>query len=259
MLVRLRSALTTVGDWGLYLAEAWYWLIPTPFRRRRGHIPFAEVIGQLDRLAIRILPLIGLVLLSVGMILALQLAGILKMLGVVEYVPDIVGIAMVREMAPLLTGVVLSGFAGAAIAAEMGSMNVSEELTAMDTLCMQPTRFLTAPRLIAAIIATPLITVFGMYVGIAGGLLVSRMLLGLSPGMYLQRTLAAVSLNDVMLGVVKGEAFGLIVVCVACYEGARVTGGAVGVGRSTTASVVKSIVAIIAADLFLTVLFFNLD
>ncbi len=258
IVLRLQSAAAGLGAWGLFLAEAAYWTIPSRLRRRHGKIPAAEVIRQLDRLAFGVLPLATIVLLFVGMILALQLAGILELLGVVEYVPNIVGVAMTREMAPLLTGVVFAGFAGAAIAAEIGSMKVSEELIALETLAMHPSRFLIAPRLIAAMVACPLVTVYGTYVGIAGGMVVSQLLLGLSPGLYLERTLAAIDLDDVVLGVLKGEAFGWVVVGVACYEGANVEGGALGVGRSTTQAVVKSIVAIIAADLFLTVLFFHL-
>ena len=258
ILTRLRTLLLTFGDWGLFVLEAAYWVLPAGMRKRRGKIPTPEIFRQLDRVAFGVLPLCAIVLLFVGMILALQLAGILKVLGVVEYVPDIVGIAMVREMAPLLTGVVLSGFAGAAMAAEVGGMKVSEELTAMETLSLQPSRYLIAPRLIAATVASPLVTVFGMYLGILGGLLISQALLGLAPGLYIQRTLAAVGIDDVALGVLKGGVFGMIVVGIACFEGARVHGGALGVGRATTAAVVKSIVAIIVADLFLTVLFFRL-
>ncbi len=255
---RLNSALTTVGGWGMFLVQASYWLLPRAVRARRCKVPGSEVLAQLDRLSYAIFPLIAVVLFFVGMILALQLATILKLLGVLEYVPDIVGVAMVREMAPLLTGVVLSGFAGASIAAEIGSMQVSEELMAMEALAMHPPRYLVAPRLIAAAIACPLVTVFGCYVGIGGGLAISELLLGLSPAMYIQRTLDALAMNDLILAMVKGEAFGLIVTSIACYEGAHVHGGARGVGQATTAAVVKSVVAIIAADLFLTVLFFNL-
>lgn len=257
--LRARNAVQGVGDWGLFLAEALYWLIPRSCRARHGKVPVSELFAQLDRLAVRVLPLATVVLLFVGMILALQLAGILELLGVVEYVPDIVGIAMAREMAPLLTGVVFAGYAGAAMAAELGSMKVSEELTALETLAMHPSRYLVAPRLLAAALACPLVTVFGTYVGILGGLAVSNLLLGLSPGLYLQRTLAAIRTDDVILGLVKGEVFGWIVVGVACFEGSRVEGGALGVGRATTSAVVKSIVGIIAADLFLTVLFFHLS
>lgn len=256
---RVFPALTSLGDAALFWRDAGYWLLPRWARRRRGRLPPREVFVQLDRLGIRILPLLSVVLFFVGMILALQLATILAALGVIEYVADIVGVSMVREMAPLLTGVVLSGFAGAAIAAELGSMKVSEELTAMETLALDPTRCLVAPRLLAAAITGPLIATFAMYIGLAGGLAVSALLLGLPPGQFLQRACTAIGPTDVLLGLTKGLVFSLLVVGIACHEGARTAGGALGVGRATTAAVVKSIVAIIAADLVLTVLFFNLE
>ncbi len=254
---RIVSKLAGVGAWGEFVAQAAYWLLPAFMRKSRGSIPSNEAYLQIDRLAFGMLPLLGIVLFFVGMILALQLATILKMLGVVEYVADIVGIAMVREMAPLLTGVVLSGFAGAAIAAEIGSMKVGEEIAALESLALPPARFLMAPRLLAAVIIGPLTTTFAIYVGIAGGMLASSMLLGIAPGQYLERTLTALQTQDLVLGLVKGEAFALIVVAIACFQGATTQGGARGVGKSTTSAVVKSIVAIIAADLFLTVLFFH--
>lgn len=254
----VRRTLFAVGDCSLFLVEAVYWLLPGRFRQRGGAIPGREIWTQMDRLAVQVLPLLSIVLFFVGMILALQLATVLQLLGVVEYVADIVAVSMVREMAPLLTGVVLSGFAGAAIAAELGSMQVSEELSAMDVLALQPSRYLVAPRLMSAAVVGPLITTVAMFVGIAGGLLVSQLLLGIAPAQYISRSVAALSVQDVILGLVKGCAFAVIVSAIACFEGARTHGGAIGVGRATTAAVVKAIVAIIAADLFLTVLFFHL-
>ena len=255
---RIVTSIAAVGIWGGLVVRALHWLVPRSLRRSRGKVPGAETVVQVDRLAFGMLPLLSVVILFVGMILALQLATILQLLGVVEYVADIVGVAMVREMAPLLTGVVMSGFAGAAIAAEIGSMKVGEELAAMESLALPPSRFLMAPRLLAAALVGPLVTTYSMYVGIAGGLLISSLLLGMAPGQYLERTLSALAMQDVVLGLVKGEVFALLVVAIACFEGARTSGGARGVGRSTTSAVVKSIIAIIAADLFLTVLFFNL-
>lgn len=255
---RLYRTLYTVGDGAVFMTNALYWLVPRKFRERRGGVPLPEVVRQIDRFSVRIIPLLTVVLFFVGMILALQLATILQLLGVTEYVADIVGVSMVREMAPLLMGVVLSGFAGAAIAAELGSMKVSEELTAMESLSMQPGRYLIAPRVIAAALAGPLITTYAIFVGIGGSLLVCYLLLDIAPGQYLQRTFAAIDVDDIVLGLLKGFVFSLIVVVLACHDGVRTAGGALGVGRATTAAVVKSIVGIIAADLLLTVLFFQI-
>ncbi len=253
-----RRKMVAVGEWGTSIGHALYWIVPQTFRRRRGHVPPVRVFEQLDRFAIGVLPLLIVVLGFVGMILALQLATILKLLGVVEFLPDIVGVAMVREMAPLLVGIVLAGFAGASIASEIGSMRVSEELRAYESFSIPPTRYLLAPRLVAIAIAAPLVTAFGFYVGIGGGLLISEGVLGMEAGQYLTRTAMALGIEDVLLGLLKGEAFGIVVVSIAWFEGNRVTDGATGVGRATTAAVVKSIVAVIATDLLLTMLFFQM-
>ncbi len=254
----IRRAMIAVGDWGTSVGQALYWLIPVPLRQRRGAIPMAALLEQIDRFSLGVLPLLIVVLGFVGMILALQLATILELLGVVEFLPNIVGIAMVREMAPLLVGVVLSGFAGASIASEIGSMKVSEELRAYRSFSIAPSRYLLAPRLIGIAIAAPLVTALGFYIGIGGGLIIAGSVLGMEPGQYITRTISALELRDVILGLVKGEVFGITVVTIAWYEGCRVVGGASGVGRATTAAVVKSVVAVIAADLFLTVLFYQL-
>ncbi len=254
----MRRTMIAVGDWGSAVGQALYWLTPSRLRSRTGVVPARLVIEQIDRFSIGVMPLLVVVLGFVGMILALQLATILEILGVVEFLPNIVGIAMVREMAPLLTGVVLSGFAGASIASEIGSMKVSEELHAYESFSISPTRYLLAPRLLGIAIAAPLVTALGFYIGIGGGLVIAEGILGMEWGQYLARTAAALKVEDVVLGLVKGEVFGLTVVSIAWFEGSRVTGGALGVGRATTAAVVKSVVAVIAADLFLTVLFYQI-
>ncbi len=253
-----RKSMVSVGDWGTSVGRAFYWLAPAGLRRRRGAVPAFAIVEQVDRFSIGVLPLLTVVLGFVGMILALQLATILELLGVVEFLPSIVGIAMVREMAPLLVGVVLSGFAGASIASEIGSMKVSDELRAYESFSIAPTRYLLAPRLVGIAIAAPIVTGLGFYLGIGGGLVIAEAILGMDSGQYITRTLAALDLQDVLLGLLKGEVFGLLVVSIAWFEGSRVTGGALGVGRATTAAVVKSVVAIIAADLLLTFLFFRI-
>lgn len=251
-------AMVQVGEWGSSIGQALYWVMPGVLRRRRGRVPALRVFEQLDRFAVEVLPLLVVVLGCVGMILALQLATILEVHGIVAFLPDILGVAMVREMAPLLVGIVLAGFAGATIATEVGSMKEEGELTAEDNFATPPTRLLLAPRLVAIAIAAPLVTGFGFYVGIAGGLVISEMLIGTEVGHYLTRTTSALAVGDVVLGLVKAEVFGLAVVSIAWCEGSRATGGSSGVGRATSAAVLKSIVAVITADLFLTLLAYQI-
>ena len=254
----IRDKLIAVGEWGSAVGEAAYWLVPAPLRSRRGSVPALRVFEQIDRFAIGILPLLVLVLACVGMILALQLAAILELLGAVEFLPDIVGVAMVREMAPLLVGVVLSGALGASIASEIGALKITGELGAHESPALSAAALLLAPRLIAIAIAAPLVTAFGFAVGIAGGLAISEGVLGMEIGQCLTRTADALGLEDLILGLAKGEVFGIAVVSIAWHAGSRADGGPGGVGRAATAAVVRSIVAVIAADLLLTMLFYRM-
>ena len=192
----------------------------------------------------------------VGMILAFRMAYVLKALGVVEYVANIIGVAMFREMGPLLVGMVMTGFAGAAIAAEVGSMVVREEVLALETTALHPVRFLVTPRLLAAMVIMPFVALVANHVGVLGGFTVGYFLLDMDGSYYLARTLDSLKYKDILTGLVKAEAFGVLIAAIACYEGLHVTGGAQGVGRATTNSVVRSVVAIIACDLLFTAFFY---
>jgi len=153
---------------------------------------------------------------------------------------------------------VMTGFSGAAITAEIGTMVVSEEVLALETGALNPVRFLVVPRVLAAMAMMPIVTLFATYVGILGGFFVGTVLLDIEAEKYLSRTLESLKYKDVATGLVKAEAFGIIVALIACQEGFRVSGGAEGVGRATTNSVVRSIVAIIICDMLFTALFYYL-
>jgi len=237
------------------LADGLWWITVGPLSGR-GRLRFEEVNYQSMRISVRSFGILSLVIFFVGMILAFQMAYVLKTLGVVEYVADIIGVAMVREMGPLLVGMVMTGFAGAAIAAEIGTMVVSEEVLALETAALNPINFLVAPRLLAAMAMMPLVTLVAEYIGVAGGFAVGHFLLGMDGAFYLQRTIESLKLRDVFTGLVKAETFGVLITMIACHEGLRVRGGAMGVGRATTNAVVRSVVAIIVSDLFFTAFFY---
>jgi phospholipid/cholesterol/gamma-HCH transport system permease protein len=184
------------------------------------------------------------------------MAYVLKSLGVTVYVANITGVAMTREMAPLLVAMVMTGFSGAAITAEIGTMVVSEEVLALETSALNPIRFLVVPRVMAAMLIMPFVTLIATYIGIFGGFFVGNVLLGIEAEKYIHRTLDALKYRDVVTGLLKAEAFGILVAVIACHEGFRVTGGAEGVGRATTNSVVRSIIAIIICDMLFTAFFF---
>jgi phospholipid/cholesterol/gamma-HCH transport system permease protein len=222
----------------------------------RGRIRLSETNYQAMRLSIRSFGIVSLVIFFVGMILAFQMAYVLKALGVVEYVANIIGVAMVREMGPLLVGMVMTGFAGAAIAAQLGTMVVSEEVLALETTALHPVDFLVVPRLLAAMLMMPLVTLVAEYIGVLGGFAIGFFLLDMDGPFYLQRTLESLQYKDVFTGLVKAEAFGVLITLIACHEGLRVSGGAEGVGRATTNAVVRSVVAIILSDFLFTAIFY---
>ena len=238
----------------LFLEGVW-WMTIGPLLGK-GRVRRDETSLQMTRISLRSLGIVSLVLFFVGMILAFQMAYVLKTLGVKEYVADVISVAMVREMGPLLVGMVMTGYAGAAIAAEIGTMVVSEEVVALESNALNPIRFLVVPRLLAAMIMMPLVTLIAMYVGVFGGFVVGVYVLEMEPVKYLHRTIEALKFNDLLTGFIKAEIFGIIIATIACKEGLSVTRGAEGVGVATTNAVVRSIVNIIISDLVFTTLFF---
>jgi len=219
----------------------------------------SAVASQMVRVGVRSIPIIVLVQTFMGIILALQLAPTLKQYGSLERIADIVGIAMFRELGPLLSGIVLSGFAGASIAAEIGAMVESEEIKALRAHALNPIRFLAVPRFLATVVMLVGLTVIADVVGVMGGMLTSWGVLDIRPTAYLESTRAALLYKDFFTGLVKAGVFGMLIVMIACYEGFNVRGGAEGVGRATTATVVKSIVALIATDCVFTTMFYLFD
>jgi phospholipid/cholesterol/gamma-HCH transport system permease protein len=262
----MTNALAATGRWifailnylgGLtYLFyDGLWWAVAGPLKGK-GKIRRQETFYQMTRISVRSFGIVSLVIFFVGMILAFQMAYVLKTLGVVGYVADIIGVAMVREMGPLLVGMVMTGYAGAAIAAEIGTMVVSEEVIALESSALNPIRFLVVPRLLAAMIMMPMVAMVGIYVGIFGGFVVAVWILDMDKIKYLQRTIEALTRTDLISGLIKAEIFGVLIACIACHEGLSVTGGAEGVGRATTNAVVRSIIAIIVSDLIFTAIFY---
>ena len=223
---------------------------------RRERIRSRATILQMVRAGYSSLPLVTLICFLVGMIMALQSAYQLRQLGATDLVPSLVAISITRELAPLLTAIVVAGRFGSAIAAELGTMKVSQEIDALTMMGIDPVSFLVVPRLTALIVTLPCLVVFADVVGILGGLTVGTGVLGIGSGRYVSLTFDALVLQDVITGLVKAVAFAGIIGLVGCHQGLQTRGGAEEVGRATTTSVVRSIVLIIGADLFVTALFF---
>ena len=200
------------------------------------------------------LPVVGMTALFTGMVLALQIYVGSSRFNAEGAVATIVVIGLTRELAPVLSGLMIAGRVGAAIAAEIGTMRVTEQIDALVTLSTNPFKYLVAPRLIAGLVTLPMLVLIGDIIGVSGGYLVSTEKLGFNPGNYLKNTFEFLETRDVVSGLIKAGVFGFIVSLMGCYHGFHSTGGAQGVGRATTNAVVSSFVLILISDYFLTVM-----
>ena len=222
----------------------------------RPRIKADETVYQMVRLGVRAVPIIAMVQLFVGMTLAFTLAPVLADYGQLNQLATVIAKAVFPQLGPLIASIVLTGFAGAAIAAELGTMVVGEEVAALRTSAIHPVRFLVVPRVIACVLMTVALAVLANIVGTAGGGLIAWGVLDIDPWQYYHTAVDALLVKDVVRGLVKAAVFGLIIVTVSCYEGLSVRGGAGGVGLATTSSVVRSIFLIIAANCAFTAVFY---
>lgn len=251
------ALLIYIGGLATLIAEttAWVWRSVALRRVRLGR---RGLYTQITRVGIHSMAVIALVSGCIGVILALQMAPPLDTFGATDSVATIVAIAVVRELGPLISAIVLTGFAGASIAAELGTMVVGEEIEALEAHALNPIRFLVVPRLIATTISMVILSIFAIIVAIGGGHIIGVLILDITSATYYNHTVAALDLTDVLTSLWKAGVFGLILGAVACYNGLKVTGGAAGVGRATTYTVVHSIVLIVISDLIFVALFYRL-
>lgn len=242
------DGLAQAGRVALMLADAARWIA-------RGRIEAREVIVQVNRIGVESLPIVLVTGLFSGMVVAYQTAKQLADLGAQSLVGGLVGLSLAREAAPVFTAITAAGRVGAGMAAEIGTMAVTEQLDALRVLATDPMRYLVLPRLLAAAVALPVLTIFANVIGGIGGFAVAT-LAGVSSGAYLASMQRFLWPYDLVAGLVKALAFGLIIAAAGCYRGLTATGGANGVGRATTGAVVSAIVLILVANYLLDLLFF---
>ncbi len=253
---RAAAFLEFLGGLG-YLLRDTLFAVPRGLLNARGRrLAWRNLWAQMVRVGVRSVPIVMLVLFCIGAILSLQMAPVLKNYGALSQTANIISIAVFRELGPLVSAIVLTGFAGASIAAEIGTMVVSEEIEALEAEAISPVRFLVLPRVLATIVMMVCVAVIGDLTGILGGLVVSNQFLGISVPQYLNRTFEAVKVKDFTTGLIKSGVFGMLISGLACFLGLRVTGGAQGVGVATTRTVVLTIVALITVDLMFTAFFY---
>lgn len=231
-----------------------YWIFVAPLRGQM--FPLSPIFRQMVAIGVRAAPMVALTSCSIGVTLAMQAAHSLQQLGAEIYVPDLVMVSLLREMGPVLIAVIVIGRSGSAVAAELGTMKVSEEIEALEVMAINPVRFLIVPRFLAMLVMLPALTIIGDYIGVFGGWAVCRLALSFDTAGFILRAVQSASPWDLYSGVVKSIVFAWLIITIACNAGLHVEGGAEGVGRATTSAVVQSLLAMLVMNAILTALFF---
>ncbi|HEX6178888.1 MAG TPA: ABC transporter permease [Thermoanaerobaculia bacterium] len=239
----------------LYLGEITDLAVQTVQQAWRGPLEKRLLMQQLDQVGVRSISIVVITSAFIGMVLALQTAYSLADFGGKLFVGKVVSLSLVRELAPVLMSLMVGGRVGAGMAAEIGTMRVTEQIDAMRALATNPVRKLVVPRVLATTIMFPLLTVISIALGIGGGLLIAVSNLHLSGSYYLRSVIESIGYNDLASGVGKTFFFGFAVGLIACYNGLRTSGGADGVGRATTVTVVSGAITVLVMDFFLTKFF----
>jgi phospholipid/cholesterol/gamma-HCH transport system permease protein len=221
------------------------------FRRWEGRL----LLAQLEQIGVRSLSIVTLTAVFTGMVLALQMGTFLSKFGAKIFVSRIVGLSLIREMGPVLTALMIGGRVGAGITAELGSMRVTEQIDAIRALGADPVHKLVVPRMIALAIMLPLLTILADLVGVIGGFLISVTELRVGGEFYFNSLLQYLTLGDLFSGIGKAAFFAIFIGLIACYNGLHAEGGADGVGRATTATVVAASITVLVSDFFLTKIF----
>lgn len=231
-----------------------YWVLLAPFRGEMFKI--APVFKQMVAIGVRAAPMVALTSCSIGVTLAMQAAHSLQQLGAEVYVPDLVMVSLLREMGPVLIAVIVIGRSGSAVAAELGTMKVSEEIEALEVMAINPISYLIVPRFLAMLVMLPVLTVLGDYIGVFGGWAVCRLALNFDTPGFVLRAVGSADIWDLYSGVIKSAVFAWLIITIACNAGLHVEGGAEGVGRATTSAVVQALLAMLVANAILTAVFF---
>lgn len=240
------SIITFLGD--LITALIYSFIHPRSIR-------WEDLLFYMKRAGVEGLPIIGLINFLLGLIIAFMSSLQLKQFGANIYVAQLVGVAMVTELGPIMTAIIVAGRSGSAFAAEIGTMKVNEEVDALVSMGFDPTRFLAIPKVLAAMLVVPVLTLYADFFGIAGGLVVGVLGLDLTVYTYVQETMKVISISDIVKSLIKSVVFAVLIAGIGCQRGFQVRGGAEAVGASTTSAVVAAIFLIIVTDSVFAILF----
>ena len=243
-----------IDSLAILAGRAAYFTFVAPFHGKP--VRFQRAVTQAMEVGVRALPILSLITFFIGLILALQAAYELRRFGAMSYVASAVALSMTRELGPLITAVIVIGRSGSAFAAEIGTMKVTEEIDALETMAISPVGFLVAPKFVAMIFMVPCLTIWANFMGILGGSLFGVLQADFTFQRYITASLDSLYLHDVVTGLIKSFMFGATITAVGCQEGFNTGGGAEQVGRSTTQAVVVSIFLVILVDLIFTMIFF---
>jgi phospholipid/cholesterol/gamma-HCH transport system permease protein len=245
----IRNLLTGAGGIALLTGRAFVAMV-------RPRYEVGLWMNEAYQIGVRSLGVAAITTVFTGMVMALQTALSLPSLGIKYYIGTVVSKSLVRELSPVLTALVVGGRIGAGMTAEIGTMNVTEQIAALRSMAADPVKKLVVPKLIATLVMLPALTVLGDLLGILGGLVIGVFQLQLSPGLYVNDVIDSLTLADVSSGIGKSFFFAYFITIVACYNGLTAEGGADGVGRATTNTVVLAAVLVLVSDFFLTKLFY---
>ncbi len=243
------QAIREVGSVALLTGRAFAALVKPPYEIRSW-------VRQMEQIGVRSLAVASITTVFTGMVLALQTAYSLPSIGVKYYIGTVVSKSLVRELGPVLTALIVGGRIGSGMTAELGTMKVTEQIDALRSMAADPVKKLVVPKLMATLVMLPALTIVGDVLGILGGLVIAVAQLDLAPGFYINDVLSALTLGDVLSGVGKAFFFAYFIAIVGCYNGLKASGGADGVGRATTNTVVQASILILVSDFFLTKLFY---
>ncbi len=239
--------LTEMGKVLLFLGQTLRWTFSSPFYVK-------NVLRQMEVIGVNSVPVVLTTAISTGMVLALQSYTGFKRFGAESLIGAVVSLSMTRELGPVLTGLMVAGRAGASMAAELGTMKVTEQIDALTTLATNPMKYLVVPRFVASTVMMFFLTVLGMMIGVTGGYFVGVKVLGTNPTTYYNQSINNTEVTDIWYGLVKALVFGAVVGLIGCYKGFTTEGGAEGVGKATTGAVVISCMLILILDYFLSAL-----
>jgi phospholipid/cholesterol/gamma-HCH transport system permease protein len=256
----IRAADSLLARWGglvafvALAADCFVWSVGGAPRTRR--VRKGAVWQEGNTIGVDSLPIVGLICFLVGMVLALQAANQLKQFGADLFVANLVSVSMTREMGPLMTAIIIAGRSGASIAAEIATMTVNEEIESLQTMGLEPVRYVVVPKFQALTLSMPALVMYANFLGIIGGAVVAMFYMKLSMGTFFTQVAKALVLKDIITGLIKSVSFAWIIVLIASHNGFQGRGGPEGVGRSTTNSVVSSIFWVIIADAAFNIIFY---